>query len=89
MFFLIVISRWAIVRAFLAVSATSTGDRLKPILHAAAVKIYRSTLRFGPLDPEAEQRSIAGLDARLGYSTTETTKLIENCRKFAAVVAGL
>jgi hypothetical protein len=49
----------------------------------------RSTLRFGPLNPEAEQRSIASLDSRLGYSTIETTKLIENCRKFAASVAGL
>ena len=85
MFFLIVMSRWAIVRAFLAVSAASTRDKLVPFLHAAAVKIYRSTLRFGPLDSEAEQRSIAGLDARLGYSSAETTKLIENCKKFAAV----
>lgn len=82
-------SRWAIVQAFLSVSVTSTSENLAPYLHTAAVKIYRSTLRFGPLDLEAEQRSIAGLDSRLGYSATETIKLIENCKKFAATVAEL
>jgi hypothetical protein len=87
MFFLIVMSRWAIVRAYLATTAP-TPERIAPFLHEAAIKIYRSTLRFGPLDPEAEQRAVVGLDARLGYSIAETNKLIGIGRQFAAGVTG-
>jgi hypothetical protein len=86
-FFLIVMSRWAIARAFLAASATSAGEKLAAFLQAAAVKIYRSTLRYGPLDPDAEQGLIERLDASLGFPSADTVRLIESCRRFAADVA--
>jgi hypothetical protein len=82
-FYLIAISRWAITRAFAATSATPVGTTLSPYLHAAALKIYRSTLRYGPLDPTAERRSIEKLDASLGFSSGDTAKLIGYCRRFA------
>ena len=85
-FFLIVMSRWAIARAFLAASATSAGDKLSTILQASAVNIYRSTLRYGPVDADAEQRFIERLDASLGFHQSDTNKLIEHCRQFAAAV---
>jgi hypothetical protein len=82
-FYLIVMSRWAITRAFAATSATPSGDTLAPFLHAAALKIYRSTLRYGPVDPAAEQRFIEKLDASLGFSSGDTARLIGCCRQFA------
>jgi hypothetical protein len=85
-FFLVVMSRWAIARAVLAASAASARDKLGTFLQAAAVKIFRSTARFGPIDPEAEQRFIARLDLSLGFSGAETNSLIENCRRFAAAI---
>lgn len=85
-FFLIVMSRWAIARAFLAVSATSTGKQLSAILQASAINIYRSTLRYGPVDTEAEQKFIERLDASLGFLNSETKDLIEHCRQFAVAV---
>ncbi len=85
-FFLIVMSRWAIARAFLSASATSARDKLSTILQESAVKIYRSTLRFGPLDADAEQRFVERLDASLGFPKSDTSKLIEHCRRFADAV---
>lgn len=82
-FYLIAMSRWAITRAFAATSATPAGDKLAPFLHAAALKIYRSTLRYGPVEPAAEQRFIEKLDASLGFSSRDTAKLICYCRQFA------
>ena len=87
-FFLIVMSRWAIARAFLAVSETSTGKQLSAILQASAVNIYRSTLRYGPLDEVAEQGFIERLDSSLGFQKPETENLIKHCRQFATAVGG-
>ena len=61
-------------------------DRLNRLGVSAAVKIFRSTARFGPIDAEAERRFIARLDLSLGFSGAETNSLIENCRRFAATV---
>lgn len=83
-FYLIVMSRWAIAKAFIATSGSSAGKTLAPLLHAAALKIYRSTLRYGPLDFVAEQRFIEKLDGSLGFSKADTEKLIDQCRLFAA-----
>lgn len=86
-FCLIAMSRWAIARALVATSATNEGKSLAPFLNGAAVKIYRSTLRFGPLDPNAEQDLIEKLDASLGFSSADTAKLIGRCRQLAAPLA--
>ena len=85
-FFLIVMSRWAIARAFIAASATAGPDKLATFLQASAVKIYRSTLRYGPLDSDAERRFIERLDASLGFPVAETASLIVNCRRFAEAI---
>jgi urease accessory protein UreF len=87
LFFLIVMSRWAIARAFFAASAMSARDKLATFLQASAVKIYRSTLRYGPLDSTAEQRFMERLDASLGFPIADTASLIESCRRFAGAVA--
>jgi hypothetical protein len=71
-FCLIAISRWAIVRALAATSAVNEGKSLAPFLHAATVKIYRSTLRFGgsatDLDPLWRDGSAAGVRQQLGQT---------------------
>lgn len=72
-FFLVVMSRWAIARAFLAALASSGSDKLVTFLQAAAVRIFRSTARIGPIDPE--QRFISRLDLSLGFSGAETNSL--------------
>jgi hypothetical protein len=86
-FYLIVMSHWAIARAVAAASATPMGQRLTPFLQAAAVKIYRSTGRYGPLDSDAETRTVEKLDSSIGFSSADTAKLIESCRQFALSAA--
>ena len=87
-FILIAMSRWAMARAFLAVSATRGGiQRAKPFENLA-IKIYRSSLRYGSVKTECERQFMENLDASLGFQTSETKDLIEQCRKFAAEVDG-
>jgi len=81
-FYLIAMSRWAIARAVAATGATSMGKKLTPFLQAAAIKIYRSALRYGPLNPEAERLTIEKLDSSVGFSSADTAKLTESCRQF-------
>lgn len=85
-FLLIVMSRWAIARAWLATVDNSGQAGLAKILQALAVKIYQSSARFGPLDADAEHGLIARLEAALGFSPAETERLVRDCRKFAAQV---
>lgn len=87
-FFLIVMSRWAIARACLATMDGQGKDGLGKILQSLAVKIYQVSSRFGPIDVEAEYRFIAKLDESLGFNEAETTKLVRDCRRFAATVGG-
>jgi hypothetical protein len=84
LFFLIVMSRWAIARACLSII---DNDRLGKILQTAAIEIYRSSARFGPLDPDEEYGVISKLDQGLGFSDKQTNELVKNCRRFAANVA--
>jgi hypothetical protein len=83
-FILIVMSRWAIARAYLAVAAVPALGKLSQILLIAAATIYRSTQRFGSIDGEAERRLIEGLESTLGFSPSDTSVLIDQCRTFAA-----
>jgi hypothetical protein len=85
-FFLIVMSRWAVARAWLATMESASKDGLGKILQALAVKLYQSSARFGPLDADAEHAFIAKLDAALGFGASETERLVRDCRKFAAQV---
>ena len=87
-FFLIVISRWAIARACLATMDGPRKDGLGKILQATAAKIYWASSQYGPFDAEAEYRFITKLDKAHGFSETETGQLIRDCRRFAAMVAG-
>ena len=87
-FVLIVMSRWAIVRVFLAVSATRAGNRRSEFVGKLAEKIYRSSFRYGPVHTESEREIIGKLDASLGFEMNETTDLNEQCRKFAAEAEG-
>ena len=85
-FFLVVMSRWAVARAWLATMESASKGGLGKILQALAVKLYQSSARFGPLDAEAEHTFIGRLDAALGFSAAETERLVRDCRKFGALV---
>ena len=87
-FVLIVMSRWAIARVFLEVSATRVGNRRAEFVAKLAAKIYRASFRYGPVDTESEKEFIGKLDASLGFEMDDTTDLIEQCRKFAAEAEG-
>lgn len=88
LFFFIIISRWAITRACLSAMDGAGNDHLGKILQAMAVKIYQASSMYGPLNEEAEYGFIAKLDGSLGFSESETKKLVGDCRRFAATVSG-
>jgi hypothetical protein len=87
-FFFVVMSRWAIARACIATVDVPGQAGIGRILQATAVKIYLASLRFGLLDGEDEHRFIGKLDEALGFSQAETASLLNECRRFAAIVAG-
>jgi hypothetical protein len=84
-FYLIVMSRWAIARACLAVMDEAKRDRLGKILQNMAVKVYQSSARFGPLDAESEHRFISKLDESVGFTERETRDLIRDCQRFVSI----
>lgn len=88
LFFLIVMSRWAIARACLSTMDGAGNNHLRKILQTMAVKIYQASSRYGPLEGESEYGFIAKLDESLGFSEAETRKLVGDCRRFASTVSG-
>lgn len=85
-FFLIVMSRWAIARACLATADRAGKDGLTRILQSMAIKIYQASTRCGPVDAEAEYRFMIKLDEVLGFTEADTAKLVRECRRLAATV---
>ena len=81
-FSLIVISRWAIVRAFIAVANVKNSKLLQDNLANIAVKLYQNTNAQGPIDPAKEEDIIFKLDQSIGFSKKEAEILLMQCRNF-------
>ena len=82
-FFLIAMTRWAIARAYRAVTDANRNDPLGKILEDMAVRIFEATSKLGPLDTEAEEKFILQLDRALGFSDVEAKTLVDSCKQFA------
>jgi len=70
----IVLSRWAVARAFLA--GKRTGGFLATKIGDVARKIFIATASLGPIDPQAEEKMLRELDARIGVPTKDADDLI-------------
>lgn len=70
----VVLSRWAIARAYLA--GKRNGGSLATKIGDIARKIFLATASLGPIDPQAEEKMLRELDTRVGASPTETDDLI-------------
>jgi len=81
LFGLVVHSRWALARAYLATA--QQGDMTLALrIKAAALDIYPATQRLGPVDAAAEERTMAQLDGDFGCSASQTEELLHCCREF-------
>lgn len=77
----VVHSRWALVRAYLL--AVEHGDAgLAQRIAAAALEILPATHRLGPVNAEAESRTMVELDADLGCAPSQTEALLRCCQEF-------
>lgn len=86
-FALIIMSRWAIIRAFLAVSETKNMALLQKTLSDTAIRLYQATASLGPINTIREEEIVRQLDKSIGFSEEESQTLIENSRLFAKQVA--
>lgn len=82
LFFLTAMSRWAMVRAFLAVAGVPRKEQLEKIIAATAVEVFQATLRIGILDADAEEDFVRRLDEALGFSADETAEFLRESRRF-------
>ena len=80
--YLVIMTRWAITRAYLAVADLKAKQSLSDILQTAAVQIFRATTLFGPINTEAEQDVLTKLDGSLGFPEADTAKLVASWRDF-------
>jgi len=74
----IVLSRWAIARAYLAGKRT---DNLASRIANIARKLFAATTSIGPIDAQAEARMLRELDGRMGVAPTDTDELILYVRR--------
>lgn len=81
-FALIIMSRWAIIRAFLAVSETKNMALLQKTLSDTAIRLYQATSSLGLIDRIREEEIIRQLDKSIGYSEEESYALIQSIRSF-------
>lgn len=80
LFYLTAMSRWAMIRALLAVVGVVGLETLEKIIAATAAEVFKATLEFGALDLEAEERFVRRLDEVLGFSSRETDDLLRHAR---------
>jgi hypothetical protein len=77
----VVHSRWALARAYLL--ALEHGDSsLAQRIAAAALEILPATHKLGPVNAEAESRTMVELDADLGCTPSQTEALLRCCQEF-------
>lgn len=87
----IVVSRWAITRAYLEAKNTgvSAPDREDSLLTTSlgklAREIYSATLAMGPVDKIEEEKTIAELDSDIGCTLAQTKELLQCLRDFGKV----
>ncbi len=86
-FALLIMSRWAIIRAFLAIPKAKNMAFLQNRLSDIAVKLYQATASLGPIDTIREEEIVRQLDKSIGFSVQESQALIENSRLFAKQVS--
>jgi hypothetical protein len=84
MFFLTAMSRWAMVRALLAVAGASRLEALEKIIAGTAAEVFQATVRIGVLDAQAEEDFVRRLDEALGFTAEQTSELLTECRRFFA-----
>jgi hypothetical protein len=70
----ILLSRWAIARAYL--SGINASGLIVGQIGKIAQEVYTFTAALGPIDEEVEKVAMCQLDERIGASTTETEGLI-------------
>jgi hypothetical protein len=81
LFFLTAMSRWAVIRARLAVASVPNLEKLDQIIAGAAAEIFRSTTRLGALDADAEEEFVTRLDRALGFPESATKALLNEWRQ--------
>ena len=79
----VVHSRWALARAYL-LAVEHCDAALAQRIAAAALEILPATHRLGPVNAEAESRTMVELDADLGCTLSQTEALLRCCRDFEA-----
>jgi hypothetical protein len=84
MFFLTAMSRWAMVRARLAVAGVPGLETLDRIIAATAADVFRATVRIGVLDTDAEEDFVRRLDEVLGFTAAETAELLRQSRSLVS-----
>ncbi len=84
-FALVVLSRWVLARADMALRDRRLADLARAV-RKLAVEIWRETLKWPPIDPIAEEDMVRKLEAVIGIEASETEELIGN---YQALSAGL
>jgi hypothetical protein len=82
LFFLTAMSRWAMVRALLAVAGVPRLEQLEKIIAATAAEVFQATVRIGVLDADAEEDFVRRLDEALGFSAEQTADFLRESRRF-------
>ena|ERR1700693_1808628 len=70
----IVLSRWAIARAYLA--GKDSGGILPRQIGDVAKAVFTSTAALGPVEPHAEDKMMRELDGRIGANPSDTDALV-------------
>lgn len=79
----IAVSRWALARAYLesksddAKSENSEPSRMTLSLSRIGREIYAATVAMGPVDAEAEEKTILEMDAEIGCTPAQTKELMQ------------
>lgn len=80
-FAFVVASRWAIARSYLSTREESE-THATHILRVAP-GLFRSTMRFGPVDANAEAETMRLLDEGVGAGQDDSEELVEWCRQLS------
>lgn len=80
-FFLIAITRWAMIRARLATADLTGLETLDRIIAQTAAMVFHATQRFSNLDEAAEEEFVRKLDEALGFGAEETNALLGESRR--------
>lgn len=75
-------SRWATVRALLAVAGVPRLEQLEKIIAATAAEVFQATVLIGVLDADEEEDFVRRLDEALGFSAEQTADFLRESRRF-------